>query len=194
MHEAQRRLLAQAVPRLRRSQADGGEGRLDGVRRPKTPPVRRREVVEGEQLLAVPRQAIGGFRVLRLPGGTEALKSLLRMRTGVRPPYLVQHRLRFALNPFGQPVEHVRRLVHPAALRTGFGIYLGQGRPQPQPTVAHRQLRRPHAPVPQAQQHRLQLSFDSLNPDSRARKRLRPRASQPTTTSRQRRSSPRTFT
>ncbi len=114
MHQAQRRLLAQAVPRLRRSQADGGEGRFDGVRRPKTPPVRRREVVEGEQLLAVPRQAIGGFRVLRLPGGTEALKSLLRMRTGVRPPYLVQHRLRFALNPFGQPVEHVRRLVHPA--------------------------------------------------------------------------------
>ena len=41
MHEAQRRLLAQAVPGLRRSQADGGEGRLDGVHRQKALPVRR---------------------------------------------------------------------------------------------------------------------------------------------------------
>ena len=65
MHEAQRRLLAQAVPRLHRAQPDRSEGRLDGVRRPKTLPVRRREVVEGEQLLPVPRQAIGGFRVAR---------------------------------------------------------------------------------------------------------------------------------
>ena len=30
------------------------------------PPVRRREVVEGEQLLPVPRQALGGFRVFRV--------------------------------------------------------------------------------------------------------------------------------
>ena len=84
MHETQRRLLAQAVPRLRRSQPDGGEGRLDGVRRPEAPPVRRREVVEGEQLLAVPRQAISGPGKFRLLDGEEE-------------PYLMQHRLHFTL-------------------------------------------------------------------------------------------------
>ena len=65
MHEGQRRLLAQAVPGLRRSQANGGEDRLDGVRRPKALPVPRLEVVEGEQLLPVSRQALSGFRVFR---------------------------------------------------------------------------------------------------------------------------------
>ena len=52
MHEAQRRLLAQAVPGLRRSQPDGGEGRFDGVRHPKILPVRLQEVVEATGLRA----------------------------------------------------------------------------------------------------------------------------------------------
>lgn len=71
MHEAQRRLLTQAVPGLRRSQTYRGEGRFDGVRRPEALPVLRREVVEGEQFLPIPRQGFGGFWVLRLPSGEE---------------------------------------------------------------------------------------------------------------------------
>ena len=34
MHEAQRRLIAQAVPGLRRPQPDSVKGQLNGVRRP----------------------------------------------------------------------------------------------------------------------------------------------------------------
>ena len=45
--------------------------------------MRRREVVEGEQLLLVLRQAFHGPGVLRLPGGAEASERVLRMLAGV---------------------------------------------------------------------------------------------------------------
>ena len=73
MYETQRRLLAQAIPGLHHSQAYRGEGRLDGVRRPQPLPVRHREIVEDEQLLLVPNQTFGGFRVFRVFSGSGGL-------------------------------------------------------------------------------------------------------------------------
>ena len=156
--------------------------------------MRRREVVEDEQLLPVPHQVLGGPGLLRLPGGEEACERLLRPRAGVGPPYLVQHRLRFALNAFGQLVEDVRRLVHPARCAHVSGYTSARANQNPNPpsptasfTAFTPRSRRLNNTV-------FQLSLDSRNPDSRARKCLWPCALQPTTTSRQRHSPLRTFT
>lgn len=48
-----------------------------------------REVVEGEQLVAIPDQAFGGLRVFRFEGFDEQIECVMRvseMRSALKPP------------------------------------------------------------------------------------------------------------
>ena len=56
--------------------------------------------------------------------------------------------LGLALHALGQLVEHIRRLVDPAALLASGWKDLPQSRPEAQRAVAHRQLRRQIEPLP----------------------------------------------
>ncbi len=66
---------------------------------------------------------------------------------------LGQHPPRCRLHGLGQGVDDVGRLVHPAALRPGFGEHLAQRPPEPEGAVADSEHRCPHpAPAEVAQQ------------------------------------------
>ena len=60
-HHGERRLVRQAALRADRAVPHGGEGALDRVRGPQVFPVFGREVVEGEQGMAILRQAARGL-------------------------------------------------------------------------------------------------------------------------------------
>ena len=53
---------------------------------------------------------------------------------------VLQVRLGLGLHRLGQSVEHVRRLVDPAALDPGHAVDLVQGSPEPHGTVTHGKL------------------------------------------------------
>ena len=59
--------------------------------------------------------------------------------SGSRPSRFLQCRLRLALLGFGQFVEDIGGLVHPAALLAGFGIRFIQCGPEAHGTVTNRQ-------------------------------------------------------
>ena len=99
------------------------------------------EVVEGEQRLLVLGQAANGFPVFRLVFGGEGVERLLRLLAALRHPDLVEVLLRVASPGLGQLVQHVRRLVDPAALPAGLGEDLVQRLPEAQRTIPDRQLR-----------------------------------------------------
>ena len=52
-----------------------------------------------------------------------------------------QMRLSLGLDRLGHGIEHVRGLVHPAALHPGLAVNLVQGGPEPHGAVTHGQLR-----------------------------------------------------
>ncbi|MDP6551836.1 MAG: hypothetical protein QF574_06545 [Arenicellales bacterium] len=68
-------------------------------------------------------------------------------------PDIMQGLLGLRLAGFGQAVEHIHRLVHPAALCPGIGIDLLQSRPESHGTIADGQLRRSKSAVLQLQQY-----------------------------------------
>jgi hypothetical protein len=108
-------------------------------------PVLCREVEEREQLLLVAGDLGNGLVALGTVGGSGLLDRLL----GV-PPVLGVADLRGflgggGLGRFLQAVQHVDRLVHPAAAVPGVGEYFGQRCPEPQCAVADRQHRGAHA-------------------------------------------------
>ena len=61
-------------------QADGGERAFDRVGGSQVDPVLGREVVEGEQHVAILRQALGGLGILGLVGLQEQIERLARHR------------------------------------------------------------------------------------------------------------------
>ena len=66
---------------------------------------------------------------------------------------IVQVRLGLRLHRFWQSVQHIRRLVHPAALDPGLAVNLVQGGPEPHCTITHGKLGRSlQAPAFQVQQ------------------------------------------
>ena len=68
-HHRERRLVREAALRADRAVPHGGESALDRVRGPQVFPVLGREIVEGEQGLAIFCQALGGLVVFQLVGG-----------------------------------------------------------------------------------------------------------------------------
>lgn len=128
--------------------AHGGEARFDRVGRAQVTPMFGREVVEREQPLAILAQHLGRLRVLGSVGNDELIKRLVRLRAGRRHPDRMQIGLGFRLHALGQTVEHIRGLVHPAALLARGRVDLGERRPKTHRAVAHRQFRRHLQPAP----------------------------------------------
>jgi len=88
----------------------------DRVRRPQVDPVFGREVVEGQQRVAILRQALSRLGVLALVGGHEQVERLLGIGLRRSHPDLMQLLLGLRLQSLRQLVEHVGRLMNPAAL------------------------------------------------------------------------------
>ncbi len=105
-------------------------------------PVLGGEVVERQELGPILLQALGGLGPLDAVGGDEPVEGLHGIFSLRTHPDLVQHRLGRRLLAFGQLVQHVDRLVHPAALLAGGGERLGHRQPEAQAPVAGGQLGR----------------------------------------------------
>ena len=104
------------LPFLRASmpQADRGEGALDGIGRPQVAPVLSGEVVEGQEDVAVLREAVARPLVLRTVLLQEVVEGFGRRIPGLGEPDLVKVALRLRLESLRHLVEHVGRLVTPA--------------------------------------------------------------------------------
>src|SRR5262245_31536034 len=136
-------LVREAALRANGAVAHGGESALDRVRRPQMLPVLDGKIVEGEQRVAIFLQTGGGllvFRRVALDEGVERGKGL-RLRLG--HPDLLQVALGLRLLALRQLGEHVRRLVHPAALLAHFRPYFAGGLPKAKTTVGDGEFR-PH--------------------------------------------------
>ncbi len=112
-----------------------------------------REVVEGQQLVAIPEQAFGGLWVFRLEGFDEQIECVKRVRSRFRLPDVMQRLLGLGLGSFGKVVEHVAGLVNPAALLTGAWVDLLQGGPEPHCAVADGEFRGGKPTTFQAEKH-----------------------------------------
>ena len=88
-------LKSVTVPGLGSPQPDGGKGRLDRIGGPQVLPMGSREVIEGQQPLAVRGQVVRGLGVLVTEGRDKAVKGLLGRLAGICLPDLVDHRLRW---------------------------------------------------------------------------------------------------
>ncbi len=113
-----------------------------------------REIVEGQQGLPVLLQTSHRLRVLGLVRLDKMVEGLVGRGPVLGHPDLLQGLLCPGLNGLRQVVQHVRHLVHPAALMTGPGIHFIPCRPEAKSAVSHRQLRRPfEATLLQVPQH-----------------------------------------
>jgi hypothetical protein len=99
-----------------------------------------REVVEGEQRLAILVQAFDGFLVLRAIVFYEGLARGHRVFLGLGHPDLLEGSLDLGVKALRQLVEHVRGLVYPAPLLTRLGPHLGQSLPKAERAVGDRQF------------------------------------------------------
>lgn len=107
-----------------------------------------REVVEGQQLVAIPDQAFGGLRVCRLEGRGEQIECVTRVLSRFRLPNVMQHFLGLGLGPLRQVIRHVAGLVTPTALLAGASVVLLPGGPELHCSVADAEFRdgKPVAP------------------------------------------------
>src|SRR5271167_3967213 len=99
------------------------------------------KVVEGEQRLAVLAEALDSLLVLDAIAFDEAIECSLGVLPGLRHPDVLQCTLGLCLQALGQLVQDIRRLVHPAALRTRLWPYLIDRLPEAQRPVGDGELR-----------------------------------------------------
>ena len=85
-----------------------------------------REVVEDEQPVPVLDKALDRLVVLRAIGLNEEVEGGLRVGLGLGHPDVLEMALGPGLLGFGNLVEHVDRLVHPAPLLANLAIYFAQ--------------------------------------------------------------------
>src|SRR2546422_9820750 len=83
-------------------------------------PVLGREVVESKQRVSILAQAIGGLLVFQRVALDEGVERQFGSNLGFGHPDLLQRSFGFRLLAFRQLGEHVRGLVHPAALLARF--------------------------------------------------------------------------
>lgn len=141
-YQAQQRIPGHAVLGPGGPMTDRGEARFDGVSRPNVNPVLGRKVVKGQQGRPVLDQLVHRLGILGAEVAHKAVERLSGLGFGFGHPDLMEARLGLALNGFWQFIEHMGRLVHPAALAAGVWPDLVQGRPETQGAVTDRQLRR----------------------------------------------------
>lgn len=144
----QRRLVGGAALRSYGSMAHGGDGALDGIAGSQVLPMLGREVVEREERLAVLGQAGGRLIVLDGVALDESVERGLGVGPGVGHPDVLQGPLPSRLLAPGQFVEHVRGLVHPAALAARLGPDLLDGLPEAERAIRDRELRPDREPLP----------------------------------------------
>jgi hypothetical protein len=136
-HQGQDGVLGDTAPGLVSSQSHGGEGGFNGVGGANVRPMLSGEIEEGEQDIPVFGQTLGGLRILGLVGLDEPVEGLMGLGFGVGSINLPEGLFRLRLLPFGEFVEHVRGLMHPAALGLRGGKHLGQGFPEAQRPIAN---------------------------------------------------------
>ena len=120
-------------------QSHRGERAFDGVGRPQVQPVLRREVIEGQQLVSIflKHSVALGYLARKFP---RRCRRLGRLRAGRRHPDFMQFLFGCRLQAFGQLIQHIGRLVHPAALFAGRRTDLLQRLPEPERPVADGQF------------------------------------------------------
>jgi hypothetical protein len=98
------------------------------------------KVEEGQQGLAIFRQAFDRFFVFGGVFKRKAIDGLFRGRPIRRHPYLAQPLFHARLHRFGRLVQHVRSLVNPAALAARGRPNLVERFPKAKRAIACRQL------------------------------------------------------
>src|SRR6266540_419063 len=111
-------------------------------------PVLGREVVEGEQRVAILDQALDRLVIFDAPGLDEGVEGGKRILLGLRHPDFLQRPLGFRLLAVRQFVEDVGGFVHPAALAAGLRPYLFDRLPEPERTIGDRELGANREPTP----------------------------------------------
>ncbi len=86
-----------------------------------------RKIIEGQQLLSILSKASRGLWKFQLVGHDELVKGPIGALAGLGHPDLMECLFGPGLHDLQQAVEHVTRLVHPAALLAGVPVHLGQG-------------------------------------------------------------------
>ncbi len=140
-HQGQDGVLGDTAPGLVGSETDGGKGGFNGVGGANMRPMLSGEIEEGEQDIPVFDQTLGGFRILGLVGGDEPIERLIGLGLVVGSINLPNGAFGLRLLAFGEFVEHIRGLMHPAALFLRGGEHLRQGFPEAQRPIANGQLR-----------------------------------------------------
>src|SRR6058998_2620748 len=103
-------------------------------------PVLGREVVEGEQRVAILDQALDRLVVFDAPSLDEGVEGRKRVLLGLGHPDFLQRPLGFWLLALRQFVEDVGGFVYPATLAARVGPYLFEGLPEPERAIGDREL------------------------------------------------------
>ena len=100
---------------------DRRERAFDDIGRAQMLPVLGRELVEGQQRIAILDQALDSLVVLDAPGFDEGVEGEERVLLGLGHPDLLECAFGFRLLALRQLVQDVGGLMHPAALAAGLG-------------------------------------------------------------------------
>src|SRR3981081_3327136 len=120
--------------------AHGRECTFDGVRCAQMLPVLCREVVEGEQSIAVFGQAFDRLLVFNVVDFDERVECDESILLGPGHPDLLQCALGLCLLALRQLVQNICGLVHPTALAARLWPNLLERLPEPECTVGNREL------------------------------------------------------
>ena len=99
------------------------------------------EVVEGEQRLAVFRQALDSFLILDAVRFDKPIECGLGVLLGLRHPDILQFPLGLCLQALWQPVQDIRRFVHPTALCSRLRPHLIDRLPEAERPIGDGELR-----------------------------------------------------
>nr|AAV80718.1 unknown [Acidithiobacillus ferrooxidans] len=123
----------------RRPVAHSGKGRLNGIGGADVSPMFGRIIIESQQLGSILFQLGHGLGILRLVVAHKDLQGFLCGLPALGHPDFLECRLRLTLLGFGQFVEDIGGLVHPAALLAGFGIRFIQCCPEAHGAITNSQ-------------------------------------------------------
>ena len=124
------------------------ERAFDDVGRAQMLPVLGREVVEGEQRVAILDQALDRLVVFDAPGFDEGIERGERILLGLGHPDLLQRPLGFRLLALRQLVQDVGGLVHPAALAARLRPHFLDRLPEAERAVGDREFGADRKPAP----------------------------------------------
>src|SRR5437763_11338517 len=111
-------------------------------------PVLGREVVEGEQRVAILDQTLDRLVVFDAPGLDEGVEGRKRILLGFCHPDFLQRPLGFQLLALRQFVEDVGGFMHPAALAARLGPYLFERLPESKRAISDGELGANREPAP----------------------------------------------